>query len=88
LFDLRSFDYFTTGSTLSTDGTPQAFLVDGGTWTTALNGITELRFTSGAINAIANVDVEAAAAAVPLPGTLPLLMGGMTAFGLARRRRR
>jgi hypothetical protein len=24
---------------------------------------------------------------VPLPGTLPLLMGGVAAFGLARRRR-
>jgi len=89
LFNLASFDYYTTGSTLSTDGTVQGFLVDGGTWTTALNGITELRFTSGAINAIANVDVEAATAAgtVPLPGTLPLLMGGVAAFGLARRRR-
>jgi hypothetical protein len=87
LFDLRSFDYYTTGSTLSTDGNLQAFLVDGGTWNTALNGITELRLTSGAINAIANVDVEAAAGAVPLPGTLPLLMGGVAAFGLARRRR-
>ena len=88
LFNLASFDYYTTGSTLSTDGNLQAFLVDGGTWTTALNGITELRFTSGAINAIANVDVDATAAGtVPLPGTLPLLMGGVAAFGLARRRR-
>jgi len=89
-FNLASFDYYTTGSTLSADGNLQAFLVDGGSWTTALNGITELRFTSGAINAIANVDVEAATAAgaVPLPGTLPLLMGGVAAFGLARRRRR
>ena len=85
-FDLRSFDYYTDGSALSTDGTLQAFLAGGGTWTTALNGITELRFTSSAHNAIANVDVEAAGT-VPLPGTLPLLMGGVTAFGLARRRR-
>jgi hypothetical protein len=87
LFDLRSFDYYTDGSALSTDGTLQAFLAGGGTWTTALDGITELRFTSSAHNAIANVDVEAAGT-VPLPGTLPLLMGGMAAFGLARRRRR
>ena len=86
-FDLRSFDYYTDGSALSTDGTLQGFLAGGGTWTTALNGITELRFTSSAHNAIANVDVEAAGT-VPLPGTLPLLMGGGVAFGLARRRRR
>jgi hypothetical protein len=86
LFDLRSFDYYTTGSTLSTDGNLQAFLVDAGTWNTALNGIAELRFTSGAVNALANVDVEAAGA-VPLPGTVPLLLGGVAAFGLARRRR-
>ena len=86
LFDLRGFDYYTTGSALSTDGNLQAFLDGGGTWSTALNGITELRFTSGAVNALANVDVEAASAAVPLPGTLPLLLGGVAAFGLARRR--
>jgi hypothetical protein len=86
LFDLRSFDYYTTGSTLSADGNLQAFLVDGGTWNTALHGITELRFTSGAVNALANVDVEAAGT-VPLPGTVPLLLGGVAAFGLARRRR-
>ncbi|MCS0582769.1 VPLPA-CTERM sorting domain-containing protein [Massilia pinisoli] len=85
-FDLRSFDYYTVGGALSTDGTLQALLQGGGTWDTALNGITELRFTSGAANAIANVDVDAAST-VPLPGTLPLLMGGMAAFGLARRRR-
>ncbi|KQY11939.1 hypothetical protein ASD28_04800 [Massilia sp. Root133] len=87
LFDLRSFDYYTTGSTLSTDGNLQAFLQGGGTWNTALNGVTELRFASGAVNAIANVDVEAASAAVPLPGTMSLLLGGVAAFGLARRRR-
>ena len=86
LFDLRSFDYYTTGSALSADGTLQAFLEGGGTWSTALNGITALRFTSGAVNALANVDVEAAGT-VPLPGTVPLLLGGVAAFGLARRRR-
>jgi len=86
LFDLRGFDYYTTGSALSTDGNLQAFLEGGGTWSTALNGITELRFTSGAVNALANVDVEAASAAVPLPGTMSLLLGGVAAFGLARRR--
>jgi hypothetical protein len=86
-FDLHSFDYATLGSALFTDGTLQAFLDEGvGTWGTALNGIMELRFTSSAANELDNVDV--AAATVPLPGTLPLLMGGMAAFGLARRRRR
>jgi hypothetical protein len=87
LFNVLGFDYYTDGSALSTDGTPQGFLADAGTWTTALNGVTELRFTSGAFNEIDNVHVEAATAAVPLPGTLPLLLGGVAAFGLARRRR-
>lgn len=86
-FDLRSFDYYTVGGALSADGGLLSSLDGGGTWSTALNGITELRFTSGAVNAVANIDVEAATASVPLPGTLPLLMGGVTAFGLARRRR-
>jgi hypothetical protein len=85
-FDLHGFDYYTTGSALSADGTLQAFLDGGGTWNTALNGISELRFMSGAVNALANVDVDAVSAAVPLPGTLPLLLGGMAAFGLGRRR--
>lgn len=85
-FDLRSFDYYTVGGALSVDGGFLSSLDGGGTWSTALNGITELRFTSGAVNAVANVDVEAAGT-VPLPGTLPLLLGGVTAFGLARRRR-
>jgi len=85
-FDVRGFDYVTDGSTLSADGTVQGLLADAGTWRTALNGITELRFTSGAFNGIDNVDVDAAGA-VPLPGTLPLLLGGVAAFGLARRRR-
>ena len=87
LFNVFGFDYFTEGSTLSTDGTVRGFLADAGTWNTALNGITELRLTSGAYNAIDNIGVEAATAAVPLPGTLPLLLGGVAAFGLARRRR-
>jgi len=33
------------------------------------------------------VEAATAAGTVPLPGTLPLLMGGVAAFGLARRRR-
>lgn len=86
-FDLLGFDYDTDGSALSTDGRLRGFLADAGTWTTALAGIAELRLASGAFNEIDNVDVEAATAAVPLPGTLPLLLGGAAAFGLARRRR-
>jgi hypothetical protein len=86
-FDLRSFDFYTDASTLSADGTVRGVLADAGTWNAALRGITELRFMSGAFNEIDNVDVEAASAAVPLPGTLPLLLGGVAAFGLARRRR-
>lgn len=88
-FNVLGFDYYTDGSALSTDGTLQGFLADAGTWNTALNGVTELRLTSGAFNEIDNINVEAATAAgaVPLPGTLPLLLGGVAAFGLARRRR-
>jgi hypothetical protein len=85
-FDLHSFDYSTLGSALSADGTLQAFLEGDGTWTTALHAVTALRFTSSAANQLDNIDV--AEATVPLPGTLPLLMGGVAAFGLARRRRR
>ena len=86
-FNVLGFDYYTDGSALSTDGTLQGFLADAGTWNTALNGVTELRLASGAFNEIDNIDVEVASAAVPLPGTLPLLMGGVAAFGLACRRR-
>jgi hypothetical protein len=89
MFNLLGFDYYTTtGGALFADGALQGFLAGAGTWTTALNGITALRFNSGAQNALANIDVEAATAAgtVPLPGTLPLLLGGVAAFGLARRR--
>jgi hypothetical protein len=84
-FDLLGFDFYTDGGTLAADGTVRGVLADAGAWNTALRGITELRFTSGAFNEIDNVQVEAAA--VPLPGTLPLLLGGVAAFGLVRRRR-
>jgi hypothetical protein len=87
-FDVSSFDYDLDGSTLSVNGTMQGFLAGFDTWSTALNGVTELRLSSGAFNEIDNVNVApASAAAVPLPGTLPLLLGGVAAFGLARRRR-
>ena len=87
LFNLTGFDFVTDASNVSADGNLLGTIQDVGSWTTALTGITELRLSSGAFNQIDNVDVEAAAAAVPLPGTLALMLGGLTAAGLARRRR-
>lgn len=87
-FDLTSFDYYMDWSSVWADGTLLGSIQDAGTWTTALAGITELRFSSGAYNQLDNFDVaEAAAGAVPLPGTLPLMLGGLAAAAMARRRR-
>jgi len=88
-FDLISFDYFMDFSTVLADGVAVGDISDAGTWTTSLAGITELRVTAGAYNQIDNVDIEAPAnaAAVPLPGTLALLLGGALAGHLARRRK-
>ena len=90
-FDLNSFDYFMDWSNVSADGVALGSITDFGTWSTALTGITELRLTSGAFNEIDNVDLTAAATApsgsVPLPGTLALMLGGLAAGGMARRRR-
>jgi hypothetical protein len=86
LFNLKSFDYFADWSAVSADGKLLGTIADAGTWSTALNGIAELRLGSGAFNQLDNIDVEAAAA-VPLPGTLTLLLAGLAASGLARRRR-
>jgi hypothetical protein len=87
LFNLKSFDYFVDSSDVSADGNLVGSIQDLGTWSTALNGISELRLSSSAFDQIDNVDVEAAGA-VPLPGTLALMLGGLLAGGMARRRRR
>jgi hypothetical protein len=90
-FDLNSFDYFMDASDVSADGTVVGSIQDFGTWSTQLTGITELRLSSGFLNEIDNVDVVAAAdtpsGSVPLPGTLALMLGGLAAGGVARRRR-
>jgi hypothetical protein len=88
-FNLKSFDYFMDWSDVSADGVSVGSISDSGTWSTVLTGITELRIGSGYFNQIDNVDVEAAApsGAVPLPGTLALMLGGLAAGGMARRRR-
>jgi hypothetical protein len=88
-FNLNSFDYFMDWSDVSADGVSVGSIQDSGTWSTVLTGITELRIGSGAYNQIDNVNVEAAApsGSVPLPGTLALMLGGLAAGGVARRRK-
>jgi len=88
-FNLNSFDYFMDWSDVSADGVSVGSIQDSGTWSTVLTGITELRIGSGFFNQIDNVNVEAAApsGAVPLPGTLALMLGGLAAGSVARRRR-
>jgi hypothetical protein len=88
-FNLNSFDYFMDWSDVSADGVSVGSIQDSGTWSTVLTGITELRIGSGFFNQIDNVNVEAAApsGSVPLPGTLALMLGGLAAGGVARRRK-
>ena len=87
LFNLFGFDYYTDASSVSADGSLVGIIADAGTWNTALLGISELRLSSGAFNEIDNVSVESAGAAVPLPGTVPLLLAGLAGCALVRRRR-
>jgi hypothetical protein len=88
-FNLNSFDYFMDWSDVSADGVSVGSIQDAGTWSTVLTGITELRIGSGAYNQIDNVNVDAAApsGSVPLPGTLALMLGGLAAGSVARRRK-
>ena len=87
VFTLLGFDFYTDGMDMSIDGLLSAHLEGYDSWSTALNGITELRLSSGTYNEIDNLSVGAASGAVPLPGTLPLLLGGLMVGALARRRR-
>lgn len=84
LFDLIGFDYDVEGSSVWADGALLGAIEGLGSWNTALHGIGELRIASGAWNQIDNLAVEEASA-VPLPGTLSLLLGGVAAAGAARR---
>lgn len=90
-FNLNGFDYYVDDtSDVSADGMSVGAIVGPATWTTGLTGISELRLTVDAYGfaQVDNIDVTAAQqGAVPLPGTLALMLGGLAAGGLARRRR-
>ena len=86
-FNLLSFDFYTDHSVLSADGNQVGVLQDWGTWSTGLNGISELRLSSGAFNELDNINV-ASASAVPEPETLPILLGGLAVVAAMLRRRR
>ena len=79
LFSVTGFDFLTDLSVLSADGRMVGTLEGAGTWGTALHGISELRLDSGAFNQLDNLALENANGSVPLPGTLPLLLGGLAA---------
>ena len=87
LFNLNSFDFFADWSSVTADGKLVGAIQDAGSWATALDGIAELRFSSGAFTQLDNIDVEASIRAVDLPGTLSLMLAGFAAAGFTRRRR-
>jgi hypothetical protein len=85
LFDLTGFDYDVEWSAVYADGVAVAPIQGAGSWNTALQGISELRIGAGAWNQIDNLALQEAA--VPLPGTVFLLLGGLAAGGAVRRSR-
>jgi hypothetical protein len=91
-FNLNGFDYyvdFPDTTDVSADGMSVGAIMGPGAWTTGLTGISELRLTVDPFGfaQVDNIDVTAAQGTVPLPGTLALMLGGLAAGGLARRRR-
>lgn len=85
LFNLAGFDYYTDASTVWADGIAVGDITDAGSWSVVLTGISELRLSSGTYNELDNVSVEPANA-VPVPGSLQLLLAGLAAAALLRRR--
>lgn len=86
LFNLLGFQYYTDGISVLADGLLAGAIEGYGNWDMALNGISELRFTSSAYNELDNISVDTASTPLPLPGTLPLLMGALGLAALLRRR--